>query len=330
MKKILLTFVVCMMAFSLATPTSAQIALAQVTDIELNPIEIIARMSENGTTHLEILAQVHNIGATVVTEAIFRVDSLSVGVLQASVNSQSVAAIANPMDRYTEVLIPIPNGLEINSSVWMKLELRVTDLQSDPATSSDRTYLLSDFIFYIRPLSSFKNFVLRAILPASAIISQDAAVPIFPGANANFTDGSSLVFEWNVGSLQSGQEQVFIIKYGLPLFQTSNIVPAYSEVLLLVLGAALGVLFVTIGPRVLRRIRQIGAVRFVGVTNEEEEILETIRRKGGSCSQKDLYTELALSQSKISIVLAGLEERGLVRRFREGRENVIHIVEKDE
>jgi uncharacterized membrane protein len=80
-------------------------------------------------------------------------------------------------------------------------------------------------------------------------------------------------------------------------------------------------------PRVLQRIRQIGAVRFVGVTNEEEEILETIRRKGGSCSQKDLYTELAMSQSKISIVLTGLEERGLVRRFREGRENVIHIVE---
>jgi uncharacterized membrane protein len=304
--------------------------LAQTADIELDPIEIIATLSENGTTRLEISAQVHNIGASVITETSFRVDSLSVGILLATVSSQSVTAIANPLDRYTEILIPIPGGLDTNSSVWMNLELSVTDFQSDSVTSSDGTYLLSDFIFYIRPLSTFKNFIFSATLPVSAILSQDTAVPIFPVASTNYTDGSSLVFEWNVGSLQSGQEQVFIIKYGLPLLQTSSIVPVYSEALLLLLGIALGALLVIIGPRIFQRIRQIGAVRFVGVTNEEEEILETIRQKGGSCSQKDLYTELDLSQSKISIVLTGLEERGLVRRFREGRENVIHIVENDD
>ena len=65
----------------------------------------------------------------------------------------------------------------------------------------------------------------------------------------------------------------------------------------------------------------------MGVTSEEEEVLEVIRQKGGSCPQKDLYTEFDMSQAKVSLILNNLEERGLVRRFREGRENVVHIME---
>ena len=74
-------------------------------------------------------------------------------------------------------------------------------------------------------------------------------------------------------------------------------------------------------------MRRIGKVRFIGVTTEEEEVLEVIRQKGGSCPQKDLYTEFDKSQAKVSLILNNLEERGLVRRFREGRENVVHIME---
>ena len=81
------------------------------------------------------------------------------------------------------------------------------------------------------------------------------------------------------------------------------------------------------GPKILYRLRRIGKVRFVVVTSEEEEILEVIRQRGGSCPQKDLYTEFDMSQAKVSLILNNLEERGLVRRLREGRENVVHIME---
>ena len=64
-----------------------------------------------------------------------------------------------------------------------------------------------------------------------------------------------------------------------------------------------------------------------GLFYEEEEVLEVIRQKGGSCPQKDLYTEFDMSQAKVSLILNNLEERGLVRRFREGRENMIHLME---
>ncbi len=82
------------------------------------------------------------------------------------------------------------------------------------------------------------------------------------------------------------------------------------------------------GPKLYYRIRRIRTVRYIGVTSEEEEVLEVIRAKGGSCPQKDLYTVFDMSQTKVSLILNNLEERGLVRRFREGRENVVHLMEE--
>ena len=81
-------------------------------------------------------------------------------------------------------------------------------------------------------------------------------------------------------------------------------------------------------PKVVERLRHIGSVRLVGITAEEDTILETIRRKGGACNQKELYRQLNMSQSKVSLILSNLEERGLLRRVRDGRENIVEIVEE--
>lgn len=316
-----------LLVFPITVTSQVPIASAQTSIIELGSVDITAILSESKTTTMEILAVVYNLGPDSISEVRFRVDSLTVRILLAQVEGQDVDATTSIEDRYAVVHLPVPGGLAYNSSVDMNLELEMTDLQGDSVASPDGLYLLSDFIFYVRPLTAFRDFSFRAVLPESAILSQETAGPLFPKASENYTDGASLIFQWNLGSLQAGQEQAFIIKYQVPgdATFTQTLIP-YSSLFLL-LGAVLGGIIVLVTPKVVRKLKQLGSVRLVGVTSEEEEILETIRSKGGSCSQKDLYTDLDMSQSKISIVLSGLEERGLVRRFREGRENVIHIVE---
>ncbi len=74
----------------------------------------------------------------------------------------------------------------------------------------------------------------------------------------------------------------------------------------------------------------MGEVQVAGITQEETTILETLQVKGGSSSQKQLYTELDISESKLSLLLSGLEEKGLVKRFRKGRENIVHKMENSE
>jgi len=177
-------------------------------------------------------------------------------------------------------------------------------------------------------MTELANFTFTAILPQDALLSRESVVPLFPASDSNYTDGASLAFVWFTDSLQIGQERVFIVKYQYPNAQPGPLGSFFFEAIVIaLLGIVSGIALTIGGPKIYQRIKRIGTVRFVGVTSEEEEVLEVIRQKGGSCPQKDLYTEFDMSQAKVSLILNNLEERGLVRRFREGRENVVHIME---
>ena len=63
------------------------------------------------------------------------------------------------------------------------------------------------------------------------------------------------------------------------------------------------------------------------ISSQEQEILDLLNLRGGSCSQREIYEELDMSQSMTSMMLTSLEGRGLIRRLRSGRENIVHIME---
>jgi uncharacterized membrane protein len=196
-------------------------------------------------------------------------------------------------------------------------------------TGTNLNYLQGDFIFYIRPLDAFSNLTFTAVLPIDATLSQESVGPLFPEPDSNYTDGNSLIFLWEIPLLQSGQERAFIVKYQLPTtpsIQTENFL--LQGILFLALGLSIGVVLTFLGPRLAERLQRVGSVRLVGITAEEDTIIETIRRKGGSCNQKELYRQLDMSQSKVSLILSNLEERGLLRRVRDGRENIVELVEE--
>ena len=285
-------------------------------------------MDNDGLTTISVSARMMNIGATSVTQLNFRIDSLATILTLAQVNQTSASSVIVEHDRYTEVVIDLGLTLNSNESVWIDLGFLSSDFQSDSVVGTDITKLVGDFIYYLRPLTGLANMTFTAVLPPEAMLSQESVVPLYPNTDANYTDGSSLSFVWFTSSLQPGQERVFIIRYQTPNYEAGPISSFVIESMVIAfLGIFAGIGLAIVGPRILYRLRRIGKVRFIGVTSEEEEVLEVIRRKGGSCPQKDLYTEFEMSQAKVSLLLNNLEERGLVRRFREGRENVVHIME---
>ncbi len=54
-----------------------------------------------------------------------------------------------------------------------------------------------------------------------------------------------------------------------------------------------------------------------------EKMLEVIRREGGRINQLDLRKEFNLSEAKISLMVADLESRGLVKKIKKGRGNIV-------
>jgi uncharacterized membrane protein len=329
MRRALLALAICMLISFMIQPTQANSILVQSTNITLDSVDIKAVMSINGTTAVSIDAYVHNIGETSISTISIRIDSLNVAVLTAKVGDTSTEATAINRDRYTEVSVSLPNSLNSGSSTRIHLMLKITDLQSELMTGLNPNYLQGDFIFYIRPLTTYSNLTFTAVLPVDATLSQESVGPLFPEPDSNYTDGNSLIFVWDISLLQSGQERAFIIKYQIPAApaaQTENYL--LQSILLLGLGLGIGAVLTFFLPRIIERLRRIGSVRLVGITDEEETIIEAIRRKGGSCNQKELYRGLDLSQSKVSLILSNLEERGLILRMRDGRENIVRLVEE--
>ena len=309
-------------------PVQGDVQLAQFEDVLLDPVEIEAIMTQEGVTTLNIRARAINHGSSSITSLSFRIDSLNVEMLNSEVNNTATTSSSILQDRYTEVIVSLPTPLEENDTVWVDLNLETTDLQSDPFTGFDSTKFYEDFTFYIRPMTEVANFTFTAVLPQDALLSRESVVPVYPAADSNYTDGASLAFVWLTDSIDVGQVSVFIIRYQYPNTQTGPSGSFFVESIIIAILGILGGIVLTIGgPKFYHRIKRIGTVKFVGVTSEEEEVLEVIRQKGGSCPQKDLYTEFDMSQAKVSLILNNLEERGLVRRFREGRENVVHIME---
>ena len=309
-------------------PVQSDIVIAQTSDIVLDPVSMKAVMDNDGLTTISVDARMTNLGAAPVETLNFRIDSLEVLVTLVLVDGESSSAAVVDQDRYTVIVVDLGQSVGTNESVSIELGILAADFQSDYVPGDDPTKLVGDFIYYIRPYTALANFTFTAVLPPEAILSQQSVAPLFPNPDANYTDGSSLAFTWFTESLQPGQERAFIIKYQIPNYTSVAAQSFFVESIIIgFIGVLLGIGIAVFGPKIVYRVRRIGKVRFIGVTNEEEEVLEVIRKKGGSCPQKDLYTEFDMSQAKVSLILNNLEERGLVRRFREGRENVVHIME---
>jgi uncharacterized membrane protein len=59
-----------------------------------------------------------------------------------------------------------------------------------------------------------------------------------------------------------------------------------------------------------------------------QEVMDIIRGQGGRITQKDLRSKLKYSEGKVSLMLADLERRELIEKFKRGRGNVVIL--KDE
>jgi len=60
-----------------------------------------------------------------------------------------------------------------------------------------------------------------------------------------------------------------------------------------------------------------------------QEIMDIIRGQGGRITQKDLRSKLRYSEGKVSLMLADLERRELIEKFKRGRGNVVIIRDEE-
>ena len=329
MKQVLLLIVISTLVLGSINPFEVTAQSTTTDDISLELMSTTAFIHTNGSTSLIIDVKINNIGVSSITSADIRVDSLDLIVTSAVSGGEETEFIMTTMDRHTMITIQLSNNLNTNDSERVHLELQSYDIQSN--LELDENFNYGSLVYYIRPHVPITNYTFVAMLPAHAVLSQKSSVPLFPEADTNFTDGQRIAFKWFISSIQPGQERAFIVRYQTIYSSSSAIEVSFVTFGLVgLVGMIFGLGVAILGPKLNTRIRRFGDVQYAGITHEETTILETLQLKGGSSSQKELYGELDISESKLSLLLSGLEEKGLVKRLRQGRENIVHKMDNSE
>lgn len=74
---------------------------------------------------------------------------------------------------------------------------------------------------------------------------------------------------------------------------------------------------------------ETAALKKQPLSEELSEILDIIRGNKGRITQKDLRGRLKYSEVKVSLLLSELEMRGLIKKFKNGRENIVILIDKE-
>ena len=59
-----------------------------------------------------------------------------------------------------------------------------------------------------------------------------------------------------------------------------------------------------------------------------EKLVEIIKRHDGRITQKQIRKELPLSEAKVSLMISELEDKGIVKKIKKGRGNILILVKK--
>jgi hypothetical protein len=291
-------------------------------DILMTNMDIKATLGTDCDTSLIVQSEVWNVGSTSNDFFDVRIDVRSLNVTSVSLNGTAVVTTIIAESNYMVVRIYPITAMTAGSSFTLFLNLTTQCLQEQIGLNEDQTMYLSHLIYYIRPLNEVQNLTFTAILPAHAVLQRDVSAPLFPSPSSNYTDGQSSIFIWFNEQLLPGQEVAYIVKYEIPaaIMQTAPPQASFTQLiplgLLFLIVGAVAVLFVERIPTIISRLKTRTVITPIRLSKQEE-----------SCPQREIYEELDMSQSLASTILTSLEERKLIRRFREGRENMVHIME---
>jgi uncharacterized membrane protein len=300
-------------------------------NIIMTDMHVYAELESDCVSTILIDTNVTNVGATDLSSFEMRIDVRGLQVMSASLNGEKVNTSINAVNNY--VLLTILSSVSIPSGASMALSLNFSTqcLQEQIGLISNGSMYTNNLIYYIRPLNEIHNLTFSAALPPYSVLYLDAASPLFPIATSNHTDGLRTIYVWKTEHLLPGQEIAYIVKYLMPAVLVNTATTAADNSLMIGIIAAVGgagaVLVLERAPNWIRRLTTKQVVVSGKLSSQEQEILDLLTSRGGSCPQREIYENLDMSQAMASMMLTSLEERGLIKRLRSGRENIVHIME---
>ena len=173
---------------------------------------------------------------------------------------------------------------------------------------------MTGFSIYFPVLNIYKNLSMEICLPEGAVLAnpKDAGIETIGPANyTSLTDGRRICFLWNEAMPELGSGENYYVYYeDRQLFSWAPLV-------------AYGLIISSVFLMFLIFRKQKKSVLKV-LDPDEKKIYEIVIR--GKTTQNKIVREADMSKAKVSRILSRLESRGLVRRERRGRTNIVEAV----
>jgi uncharacterized membrane protein len=144
-------------------------------------------------------------------------------------------------------------------------------------------------------------------------------------------DDTAKMLNWaRTQDLVSSQTNVILIQTS---FNNSN-QNKWQEYIIVAVVAAIGVTLSFVGFYRLKRRKQSPSstmipVEFAEVETEEDKILNLLKASGGSVRQSTIVDQCRFSKAKTSQLLTVLEKKGIITRYKRGRDKIVNLVERE-
>lgn len=165
-----------------------------------------------------------------------------------------------------------------------------------------------------------RSFFHMVYLPSSATLSsENLEDSVSPATGKTLSDGKHIMVYWDKEGLEKGEDLYFSVIYTVP--ENGN---GYE--FLLMFGIAVVIIF-SLGFIYLKTTHRSRSMKVIMplLKGDERVVVDILKKHGGSAKQRRIVRESDFSKAKVSRIVAGLKERGIVGVEILGRTNRVTL-----
>ena len=194
-------------------------------------------------------------------------------------------------------------------------------------------YLTDSKYYYLEFTSSINFFTLNYYvsikLPENCYLHEESGLTsVFPTNQTQSFAGKRLIVSWSMSNLLPFTNPLFLIRYDPPSLDSGKV-----PIWVLILGPMLGIVLGIVSTYLLMRRKEEKSLKDIGTVflNESQKtLLRIIKASGGKIAQNELGRKADFSRAKTSRNLLLLEEQGLVRKEKWGRNSLVYLTKAGE
>ncbi len=156
---------------------------------------------------------------------------------------------------------------------------------------------------------------------------------VYPAPNVDDTDNHTL--EWLGTQLfVNGSPSITLTPIASPSPTQNEIQNDATQLIYIFALATVGGMAALFAALYFRRrktenIRSVQTSQSISAESDEEKIIKTIAANGGNIHQSALADQLRFSKAKTSQLLTALEKKGVVTRYKKGRDKIVSLTKRE-